>query len=118
MVEKPLVWIGSSLRDIRAFRPDARRKAGHELYLVQIGLEPSDWKPMPSVGSGVMEIRVRTELEHRVFYVAKFAEAVYVLHTFQKASRRTPRPDIELGRKRLGDVMRLRGKGGGGTRES
>ena len=118
MGEKPLVWVGSSLRDIRTFHPEARRKAGHELYQVQIGLAPSDWKPMPCIGPGVVEIRVQTEVQHRVFYVAKFVEAVYVLHAFQKASRRTARMDIELSRKRLGDVMRLRGRGAGGSRET
>lgn len=103
-----MVWSGSSLRDIRAFPSDARRGAGHEIHLVQIGLEPSDWKPMPTVGPGVMEIRVHTDVEHRVFYVAKFAEAVYVLHAFRKTSRKTPRPDIEAGRRRLREVVRAR----------
>lgn len=118
VAEKPVVWMGSSRKDMSAFPPDARRKAGHELHLVQIGLSPSDWKPMPSVGPGVMEIRVHTGVEHRVFYVGKFAEAVYVLHAFRKTSRGTPKPDIELGRKHLRDVMRLRGQRGGGTRET
>ena len=118
MAEKSLVWVGSSLRDIQAFPPDARRKAGHELYQVQIGLAPSDWKPMPSIGPGVVEIRLRTQVQHRVFYVAKFAEAIYVLHSFQKTTRKTPSADIELGKRRLGEVMRLRGKSAGGSRET
>jgi len=118
VADKPLVWVGSSLRDVRAFHPDARRKAGHELYQVQIGLAPSDWKPMPSIGPGVVEIRVQTQVQHRVFYVAKFVEAIYVLHAIQKTSRKTPSADIELGKKRLGEVMRLRGRGAGGPRET
>ena len=118
MPDKALVWVGSSLRDMRAFHPDARRKAGHELYQVQIGLVPSDWKPMATVGPGVVEIRVRTLMQHRVFYVAKFAEAIYVLHAFQKTTRKTTSGDIELGKKRLREVIRLRGKGAGGPCET
>lgn len=71
MAEKPVIWLGSSLDDLRAFPDDARRSAGHELHLVQMGQEPSDWKSMSTVGPGVMELRIHTKLEHRVFYVAK-----------------------------------------------
>ena len=67
-----------------------------QLRRVQLGLEPTDWKPVPSVGLGVREIRVRTELEHRVLYVARFEEALYVLHAFDKRSRKTSKHDIEL----------------------
>jgi phage-related protein len=67
MAEKPVVWVGSSLDDLRAFPEDARRIAGHQLHLVQLDLEPADWKPMPSIGPGVSELRMHTGLEHRVF---------------------------------------------------
>ena len=77
------------------------RVAGHELEQVQAGREPTDWKPMPSVGLGVNEIRVRIGGAFRVIYMAKFAEAVYVLHTFQKKSRKTAQADIELARRRF-----------------
>lgn len=69
-----------------------------------MGLAPSDWKSMTSIGSGVLEIRLRGQLEHRVFYVAKFAEAVYVLHAFQKKSQQTRRADLALARARLREV--------------
>ena len=108
MAEKPVLWLGSSLDDLRAFPADARRIAGHQLHLVQLGLEPADWKSMPNVGLGVMELRIRTELEHRVFYIAKFAEAIYVLHAFQKKTRKTPKPDIESAKRRLQELVRLR----------
>ncbi len=75
MREKPLAWLGASLDDVRAFPEDARREAGHQLGRVREGLWPTDWKPMASVGAGVIEIRVHTRLEHRVFYVAKFDDA-------------------------------------------
>lgn len=105
---KALLWVGRSREDIRAFAKDARQRAGFELYQVQHGLGPSDWKPMPTVGSGVQEIRIHTRLEHRVIYVAKFTEGVYVLHAFEKKTRRTARADIELARSRLKDALASR----------
>lgn len=101
MVEKPLIWLGNSRDEIRAFPEDARRIAGFQLWRVQRGLEPNDWRPMPSVGPGVQEIRIHTGLEHRVLYVAKFAEAIYILHVFEKRSRRTPKADLDLAKHRL-----------------
>src|SRR5687768_7868757 len=89
MAEKPLVFVGSSRDDLRGFPADARRRAGFELDQVQNGELPSDWKPMTTVGPGTIEIRVRTDTQHRVFYVAKFDEAVYVLHAFEKRSQKT-----------------------------
>jgi phage-related protein len=108
MAEKPLYWLGSSLEDLRAFPKEARRAAGHQLDLVQHGLEPSDWKPMPTVGAGVCEIRVHAGTEYRVFYIAKFAEGVYVLHAFEKRTRETRRADIDVARKRLSDLRSRR----------
>ena len=78
------------------------------MYRVQLGMMPGDWKPMASVGRGVYEIRVRTAGEHRVFYIARFGEAVYVLHAFEKRTQRTRKADIELGTRRLADVQRAR----------
>lgn len=119
MGEKPLVWVGSSLDDVRAFPKDARRVAGHGLHLIQMGLEPGDSKPMPNVGPGVRELRIHGGTEHRVMYVAKFAEGVYVLHAFQKKSRKAPRQDVELARARYARVLAGRGtrgaQGKGGT---
>ena len=97
---KPLRFVGSSLDDLRSFPAEARRQAGFELYAIQRGLDPSDWKPMKTVGSGVREIRIRVLGEWRVLYVAKFADAVYVLHTFQKKTQKTRRNDIEIARQR------------------
>jgi len=73
-----------------------------------MGLRPNDWKPMPTVGVGVIEIRIHTGLEHRVFYIARFEESVYVLHAFEKKSRRTRTADLALGRSRLREVEALR----------
>lgn len=107
---KPLVWVGSSLADLRAFPPEARRRAGYELDQVERGLSPSDWKPVPSVGPGVVEIRVHTGVEHRIFYVARFEEAIYVLHAFRKKGRKTARRDLELARARLAAAIAERGR--------
>lgn len=105
---KALFWLGSSRSDIRNFPVDARQRAGYELYLVQSGLEPSDWKIMSSVGVGVQEIRVRTGREHRICYVARFEEAVYVLHAFEKKARKTPKADLDLARSRLRELLKRR----------
>lgn len=75
--------------------------AGFQLRRVQQRLEPNDWKPTPTVGPGVREIRIHTGLEHRVFYVAKFAEGVYVLHAFEKQASKTPKHELELARDRF-----------------
>ena len=72
MALKPLDWIGSSLDDLRAFPTIARQRAGFELYRVQKSLDPTDWKPMTSIGPGVREIRIQTGREHRIFYIASF----------------------------------------------
>jgi phage-related protein len=110
MVEKPVAWLGSSLDDVRAFPAEARRAAGYQLGRVQQGLMPDDWKPMTTVGVGVYEIRIHTGLEHRVFYVAKYEDAVYVIHAFEKRTTGTRETDIVLARKRLADFIRLRGR--------
>jgi phage-related protein len=108
MLEKPLSWLGSSLDDLRAFPDEARRAAGYQLGRVQQGLMPDDWKPMTTVGAGVYEIRIHTGLEHRVFYVAKYEEAIYVIHAFEKRTPQTRDADIAVARKRLADFLRLR----------
>jgi len=103
---KPLKFVGSSLDDLRNFPDEARRAAGFELHAIQAGLEPIDWKAMPTVGSGVREIRIHILGEWRVLYVAKFQEAIYVLHAFQKKTRKTNQQDIELARKRYSKEIR------------
>jgi phage-related protein len=101
---KPLNFIGTSLDDLRNFPDEARRAAGFELYAVQCGLEPSDWRPMPAIGLGVKEIRLHVLGEWRIIFVAKFQDTVYVLHSFQKKGRKTSQKDIELARKRYKQI--------------
>ena len=101
--------MGSSRADLSALPEDARRQLGFDLREVQRGRAPRDWKPMPTVGAGVVEIRVRdAEGAFRLFYVAKFAEAVYVLHAFQKKTQKTSTLDLELARSRYAAVRRHR----------
>ncbi len=106
---KPLSFLGSSLDDLRAFPGAARREAGHRLDQVQRGLEPEDWKPMPAVGSGVREVRIRDQAgAFRVIYIATRPEAVYVLHAFQKKTQATAKRDLELAEARLKELTRSR----------
>ncbi|WP_255305398.1 type II toxin-antitoxin system RelE/ParE family toxin [Acidithiobacillus ferrivorans] len=104
---KPIAFRGSSLEDLRTFPLSARREAGHQLDQVQKGREPDDWKPMNSVGQGVQEIRIRDATgAYRVMYVAKFAEAVYVLHCFQKKVQKTRKADLDLAGQRYRDLLK------------
>jgi len=100
VTDKAILWLGSSRSDLQAFPRDARRRTGFQLRQVQQGLEPSDWKPITTIGPGVREIRIHTAVEYRVCYGAKFAEANYVLHAFEKRTRKTSQRDVELARQR------------------
>ena len=105
---KPVRFIGSAKDDLSAFPGAAKNRAGHELFMVQVGRDPDDWKPMPSVGPGAGEIRVQDQAgAFRVIYVARFEDAVYVLHAFQKKSRKTSRSDRDLARKRYREARGL-----------
>lgn len=105
-----MAWMGDSLTRLRAASADIRSDVGYELYQVQRGEAPADFKAMPDVGSGVIEIRVHADNEFRVFYVARFDEAIYVLHCFVKKSRKTPKADIDLGKKRYAALLESRRK--------
>ena len=97
--------MGDSLQQIRAFPQGARKEAGVELHKVQQGLEPNDWKPMTSVGEGVQEIRIRDQTgAFRVLYIARFEEAIYVLHAFRKKTPRTAKRDLDLAATRLKQI--------------
>ena len=90
MMMKATEFLGNALECLRSFPDSARREAGFQIGKVQHGEEPDDWKPMPTVGSGVKEIRIRDEAgAFRVIYLAKLADAVYVLHCFQKKTAQT-----------------------------
>jgi phage-related protein len=105
---KRIGWIGTAQEDLRDCPDEVRREAGFALWNIQQGQPPADFKPMPIVGAGVQEIRIRTEDAYRIFYVAKFEEAVYVLHVFQKKTQKTTRSDIELGQQRYKTLLKAR----------
>ncbi len=101
---KPVRFMGRTLNDLREAPEDARREAGHQIERVQAGLEPADWKPFAAIGSGTIEIRIHEGGEWRVFYVAKFHNAIYVLHFFEKKTQKTPQAAIELAKKRYKEI--------------
>ncbi len=102
MPVKPIEFLGDSLRKLWEFPEDAKRDAGYQLDRVQHGLQPADFKPMPTIGKGVEEIRVRDGTgAYRVIYTARLADAVYVLHAFQKKTQATSKRDIDLAKQRF-----------------
>jgi phage-related protein len=106
---KPVHFVGTAREDLRELPEPVQETAGFQLFKIQQGREADDWKPMPTVGSGVQEIRIRDESgAYRIFYVAKFEEAVYVLHVFEKRSQKTARTDLELGKSRYADLLKWR----------
>jgi phage-related protein len=108
---KPVEFRGSALDDLRAFPEAARREAGYQLDQVQQGREPDDWKPVNAVGRGVREIRIRDAAgAFRVLYVAKFGDAVYVLHCFQKKTQKTSKADLNLAAQRYRDLLKELGR--------
>jgi len=104
---KPIEFLGSALDELRAFPVLSRREAGYQLDQVQRGLEPDDWKPMTIIGQGVREIRIRDAAgAFRIIYVSKIADAIYVLHCFQKKTQKTSKVDLNLAEKRYRDLTK------------
>ena len=113
MYGKELKWAGSSLKDLTAFPDGASREAGYQLHRVQFGMDPDGWRPFATIGPGVREIRIKEAGGvYRVIYIAKFEEAVYVLHAFQKKTRKTTGKDITIATVRYRAIVadRTRGK--------
>lgn len=106
ILNENLEFLGRSLEDLRSFPRETQREAGFQLDRVQRGLEPSDSKPMPGIGSGVREIRIRDSTgAYRVVYIAKLADTIYVLHYFKKKTQRTRQSDIDLAQQRSRDLL-------------
>ncbi len=104
--EKPIYWVGSSLKDLLGLPNEVKKEAGYQLHRVQNGLEPENWKPFQEIGSGVKEIRIYDQDgSFRVMYVAKFAEKIYVLHAFQKKTRKTNQNDINIAEVRYKSIV-------------
>jgi phage-related protein len=98
---KPIRWLGATRDDIREQRPAIRNEFGQQLLRVQMGLMPNNYKAMSTVGPGAYEIRVQdADGIARLMYVAKFHDTICVLHVFTKKSRRTPKTDIDIAKRR------------------
>lgn len=103
---KPVRFLGDSLKRLRDFPEDARHDAGYQLDKVQRGAQPDDFRPMPSIGKGVEEIRLHDETgAYRVIYTARMMDAVYVLHVFQKKTQTTSKRDIDLAAERFAQLI-------------
>jgi phage-related protein len=104
---KAVEFRGTALNDLRGFPQSAMRDAGYQLDKIQHGLPPDDAKALPSVGAGVVELRIWDEEgAFRVMYIAKLEDAVYVLHCFQKKTQQTAGRDIELARRRFKELLK------------
>jgi phage-related protein len=104
---KLIRWLGGSFSRIRAFPKEAKREAGYQLNQVQQGKLPDDWKPMTTVGAGVIEIRIHDPHEYRVMFVAKYADAVYVLHAFGKKTQKTAEKDLRIARAAYAELKKI-----------
>jgi phage-related protein len=108
---RPVEFRGNALEDLRAFPQAARRAAGFQLDQVQRGREPDNWKPMNSIGPGAKEIRIRDAAgAFRVLYLARFGDAVYVLHCFQKKTQKTRKADLDIAGRRYRDLLKELGR--------
>lgn len=104
---KKICFLGDSLVRLREFGSDAKQDAGYQLDKIQRGDQPDDFKPMPSIGKGVEEIRLWDDTgTYRVIYTARLADSVYVLHTFQKKTQATSKRDIDLAKSRFNELIR------------
>lgn len=104
---KPVRFLGDSLERLREFPEDAKQDAGYQLDKVQRGEQPDDFKPMPSIGKGVEEIRLWDDLgTYRIIYTARLTDAVYVLNVFTKKTQTTSKRDIDVARERYAQLTR------------
>jgi len=102
---KTLSFEGHTLETIKAFPDNARQRVGYELYRVQCGLDPENWKPFSTIGQGVREIRIQVGTQYRVIYLTKIADKVHVLHAFQKKTQKTAKTDIDYAKQQLKALM-------------
>jgi phage-related protein len=108
----PVIWVGSSRRNLRGFPREVRREIGQALFTAQQGETDPSAKPLRGFGGGAVLEIVADQVggTWRAVYTVRFREAIYVLHAFQKKSKRgiaTPRKDIDLIRHRLAEAERL-----------
>ena len=107
---KDIHWMGSSYKALLEFPKNAKKEAGYQLDKIQRGLEPSDWKSMISIDHGVKEIRIHDENQYRVLYIAKFEDAIYILHAFCKKTQKTSKKDLEIAKNGLMQLKKMKKK--------
>lgn len=98
---KQVEFLGDTRETVRRWGKEVKERVGIELYRLQQGKNPTDFKPMKDVGSGVSEIRIKHNGQFRVIYTAKFQNTIYVLGAFQKKTQKTPKQELENVRNRL-----------------
>lgn len=112
---RPTFWVGSSKDDLRDLSEDIRLELGHNLFRVQMGLEPTNWRPMHGLGkgiTGVIELRARdADGIARLMYVAKFSRGIYVLHAFTKKTQQTSEGDKKIAADRYKEAQNHDGEG-------
>lgn len=108
---RPLVWLGDSLKQVKAFPAEVRREVGVALYDAQMGDKAPDAKPFKGVGSGVFEIVTRFDTDtYRTVYAVQIGTRVYVLHAFQKKAKKgikTPPREVDLIKRRYKQAVEL-----------
>lgn len=104
MNRKDVKWLGDSLEVLKSYSKKVRQKLGWNIDMVQLGKVPIDAKPMSTVGKGVRELRAMHRGQFRLFYFAKKADAIYVLHVFEKKTQKTSAKDIRLAKQRLKEI--------------
>lgn len=105
MSTKSVFWLGRSRDIVKVFAKVARAEIGYQIYRIQQGLMPTDYKPMPHIGKGAFEICLHRPHEHRIIYVTKLKERIYILHAFEKKTQKTSRKDLEIARKNYQDLI-------------
>lgn len=104
---KQVIFLGNSYRRICEFPSDAKRETGFQIHYVQSGVNPDDWKPMPSIGLGVKEIRIHLNNEYRIIYTANYHNTVYVLHAFVKKMQKMSKKDLQIAKHYFNEIKRL-----------
>ena len=102
---KEIVFLGDTQSVIREWSEDVRKEIGHQLFRVQNGFNPENFKPHKTIGMGVQELRVKIGNEYRVIYTVKFDDAIYVLTAFIKKTQKTPKQAIDLAKRRLKEIV-------------
>lgn len=97
-----IAWEGDSREVLQSFPGEVRQNLGFQLWQLQQGERPADYRPLPSIGSGVFELRDQDERAwYRVVYLSRINDVIYVLHCFEKKSREMPRRDFETAKRRF-----------------